>query len=122
MAQSQISEAWRGKVCAILEGRIDGSTPDSVEWTQSALQDWDNESIGAPIDDALEAILDVLQVAGALGRPMQLKYPPGEAWDFTTEYTTKYGTFTFYCKICLLSAGDKIRIVSMHMPTKGTLR
>lgn len=122
MALSKIPDDWKADVCRILEEVLNGEDPSRIQWTLEARQDWENQSVAKPEDVAYETLLDVLSDEELMGRSISLKKPPGTSWDFTFEYASTYGTFTFYSKICLLVSRDKIRIVSLHLREKGTLR
>lgn len=122
MALAKIPDAWKKSVCTVLEEVLNGQDPAKVEWTIEAQADWDNQSISQGDAVAYDTLIEVLSDDQLMGREISLKRPPGTTWDFTFEYDTTYGRFTFYTKICLKRSGNGIRIVSLHMPEKGTLR
>ncbi len=100
MALQEIPEAWRKRVCAVLESE----SRTSIEWTKDARQRYE-AAPGATWDyEAYDAFLAVLRPP-ALGCPITMERPAGETYEF---YVPFEGS-PFYGKILLRPGRDRHR-------------
>lgn len=106
-----IPPPWIATVCEIL----DSNDLSRIEWTVTAIQDWESQSYGAWQDVCHSVMSRALKNSGVTGRLVYLA-EKGETYAFWFMFDSRQ----FYGKICLREGNVRIKLVSAHEPEKGT--
>lgn len=111
--EESIPPAWLENVCKILHS----GDLRKIEWTFEASNQWQLQSNGAWLPDCHEAMEQALSVPSVKGVRIELR-EKGETYAFWYFYKNRQ----FYGKICLRADKLRIKLVSAHLPEKGTTR
>jgi hypothetical protein len=110
-ADQPIPEQWRIAVCHILQK---GSIGREIEQTLRSLREWEAAFPAAFTFNLIDALRQTLLRPDVRGKAV-LADEPGETWAFFFWYETR----KMYGKVCLRLCGNKIKIISAHIPLKG---
>jgi hypothetical protein len=113
MAQQEIPEAWRKEVVALLK------TADTrkIVWDPTGRQRYESDYFPDWPYEIYASLQEYLGRSHATGCHVQMKFPPGETWEFLFSHKTSIA----YGKILLTKDRKRILLFSAHKPLKDRL-
>ena len=114
MAQIEIPEPWRKKVCAILATEETGTL---IEWTDDAEDEFQASFVGTWQSQMYAAFQMFFEGNRPTGCPVQMKKSAGETYEFLFKFKGK----VTYGKILLRPDQQRITVFSAHLPEKPKL-
>ena len=114
MAQIELPEPWRKKVCAILSTEETGTL---IEWTNDAERRFEASFYDAWPNQLYAAYQAFLSGAHPTGCFVTMKKPAGQTYEFLFRFKGR----TAYGKILLRADGRRVVVFSAHLPEKPKL-
>ncbi len=114
MAQIEIPELWRKKVCAILATEETGTR---IEWTEDAEHEFQRSFFDSWQSQLYAAFQMFLEGSHPAGCAVRMKKSVGETYEFLFKFKGK----VTYGKILLRPDQNRIVIFSAHLPEKPKL-